>query len=84
QLFGFRKREWIQEDGSSDDGRFYPRRFTSALVAVARKNAKSTLSSSILLFCECCEPEEGAPVICAATTFPQASIIFYVAKGMVD
>lgn len=84
QLFGFRKREWIQVDGWSDDGQFYPRRFTSALFAVARKNAKSTLSSSILLYCECCEPEEGAQVISAATTFPQASIIFNVAKRMVE
>ncbi|WP_235028930.1 terminase large subunit domain-containing protein, partial [Mycoplasmoides pneumoniae] len=74
----------IQVDGWSDDGRFYPRRFTSALFAVARKNAKSTLSSSILLYCECCEPEEGAQVISAATTFPQASIIFNVAKRMVE
>ena len=49
QLFGFRKKEWIQVDDWGDDGRFYPRRFSSALFAVARKNAKSTLSSSILL-----------------------------------
>ena len=84
QLFGFRKREWIQVDDWGDDGRFYPRRFSSALFAVARKNAKSTLSSSILLYCECCEPEEGAQVISAATTFPQASIIFNVAKRMVE
>src|SRR5690606_20005056 len=61
-LFGFRK-----PDGS--------RRFTSALFAVARKNAKSTLAAAILLYCECCENEEGAQVISAATTFPQASII---------
>lgn len=71
QLFGFRK-----PDGN--------RRFTSALFAVARKNAKSTLSAGILLYCECCENEEGAQVISAATTFPQASIIFGVAKRMVE
>ncbi|MFS8372419.1 terminase large subunit [Xanthomonas campestris pv. armoraciae] len=71
QLFGFRK-----PDGS--------RRFTSALFAVARKNAKSTLASAILLYCQCCENEEGAQVISAATTFPQASIIFNVAKRMVE
>jgi phage terminase large subunit-like protein len=71
QLFGFRK-----PDGN--------RRFTSALFAVARKNAKSTLASAILLYCECCENEEGAQVISAATTFPQASIIFNVAKRMVE
>jgi len=71
QLFGFRK-----PDGS--------RRFTSALFAVARKNAKSTLAAGILLYCQCCEQEEGAQVISAATTFPQASIIFGVAKRMVE
>lgn len=71
QLFGFRK-----HDGT--------RRFTSALFAVARKNAKSTLAAAIALYCECCEDEEGAQVISAATTFPQASIIFNVAKRMVE
>ena len=81
QLFGFRKRESVEIDGY---GTFHPRRFTSALFAVARKNAKSTLSSAILNYCLCCEPEEGAQVISAATTFPQASIIFNVSKRMVE
>jgi phage terminase large subunit-like protein len=71
QLFGFRKL-----DGT--------RRFTSALFAVARKNAKSTLSAAILLYCECCEDEPGAQVISAATTGSQARIIFNVAKRMAD
>lgn len=69
QLFGFRR-----HDGT--------RRFTSALFAVARKNAKSTLAAAIMLYCLCCEDEEGAQVISAATTFPQASIIFNIAKRM--
>lgn len=81
QLFGFRKAEATYIEGF---GEFRPRRFTSALFAVARKNAKSTLASAILLYCECCEPEEGAQVINAATTFPQASIIFNTAKRMVE
>lgn len=81
QLFGFRKRETVEVEGY---GQFRPRRFTSALFAVARKNAKSTLSSAILNYCLCCEPEEGAQVISAATTFPQASIIFNVSKRMVE
>ena len=81
QLFGFRKRESIHIDGY---GAFHPRRFTSALFAVARKNAKSTLASAILLYCECCEPEEGAQVLSAATTFGQAAIIFNAAKRMVE
>jgi phage terminase large subunit-like protein len=81
QLFGFRRKSGgVLHNGSW----FYPRRYTSALFAVARKNAKSTLSAGILLYCECCEPEEGAQVISAATTFPQASIIFNVAKRMVE
>jgi phage terminase large subunit-like protein len=71
QLFGFRK----------DDG---TRRFTSALFAVARKNAKSTLAAAILLYCQCCEDEEGAQVISAATTGSQARIIFNVAKRMAE
>ena len=71
QLFGFRKR-----DGS--------RRFTSALFAVARKNAKSTLASAILLYCMCVEDEPGAQVISAATTGSQARIIWNVAKRMAE
>lgn len=71
QLFGFRK-----PDGN--------RRFTSALYATARKSGKSTVSSAILLYCQCCENEPGAQIVSAATTFPQAAIIFNVAKRMVE
>jgi phage terminase large subunit-like protein len=84
QLFGFRKREATHVEGWGDSGKFHARRYTSALFAVARKNAKSTLASGILNYCLCCEPEEGAQVISAATTFPQASIIFNTAKRMVE
>jgi phage terminase large subunit-like protein len=84
QLFGFRKREAKHIEGWGDDGAFHPRRFTSALFAVARKNAKSTLSAAIMLYCMCCEPEDGAQLLSAATTFDQASIIFKVAKRMVE
>jgi phage terminase large subunit-like protein len=72
QLFGFRNRE----TGA--------RRYTSALYATARKSGKSTLSAAILNYCQCCEEEVGAQVISAATTFPQASIIFNIAKRMVE
>ncbi|CAM4078978.1 Terminase [Bordetella tumbae] len=81
QLFGFRKRDGTE---IPDYGFFRPRRFTSALFAVARKNAKSTLSAGILLYCQCCEPEEGAQIMSAATTYGQAAIIFKVAKRMVE
>lgn len=71
QLFGFRK-----PDGT--------RRFTSALFAVARKNAKSTLAAAILLYCMACEDEPGAQLISAATTGSQARIIWGVAKRMAE
>lgn len=70
-LFGFRK-----PDGT--------RRFTTALLAVARKNAKSTLAAGILLYCELCEGEVGPQVVSAATTGAQARIVFNVAKRMVE
>ena len=72
QLFGFRNKK----TGT--------RRFTSALYATARKSGKSTLAAGILLYCQCCEEEPGAQVISAATTYPQASIIFGTAKRMVE
>jgi len=70
-LFGFR----------SLDG---TRRFTSALKAIARKNAKSTLAAAIGLYCETCEGEVGPQVVAAATTGSQARIVFNVAKRMVE
>ena len=70
-LFGFRKL-----DGT--------RRFTLALFAVARKNAKSTLAAAILIYCLCCEYEVGPQVISAATTGQQARIVFNIAKRMVE
>ena len=70
-LFGFRN-----PDGS--------RRFTTALFAVARKNAKSALASAILLYVFCTEPEVGPQVLSAATTGDQARIVWGVAKRMVE
>lgn len=70
-VFGFRN-----HDGT--------RRFTSALFAVARKNAKSTLAAAILLYCLCYEDEPGPQLISAATTGDQARIIFNIAKHMVE
>ena len=70
-LFGFRN-----ADGS--------RRFTGALYAVARKNAKSALAAAILLYIYCTEPEVGPQILSAATTGDQARIVFNVAKRMVE
>jgi len=70
-LFGFRNL-----DGT--------RRFSTALFAVARKNAKSFLCSAILLYCLCCEAGNGPQVISAATTGQQARVVFNAAKKMVE
>lgn len=71
QLFGFR---------NLSGGR----RFNTALFAIARKNAKSTLAAGILLYCLCCDDEPGAQIISAATTGDQARIVWNVAKRMVE
>jgi phage terminase large subunit-like protein len=71
QLFGFRAL-----DGT--------RRFTTAVLAEARKNAKSTTAAGILLGAYCMEDEQGAQVVSAATTGSQARIIFNVARRMVE
>ena len=60
------------------------RRFTSALFAMARKGAKSTIAAGIGIYCLTMEGEKGPHVISAATTGDQASIIFKIAKRMVD
>lgn len=70
QLFGFR----------NDAG---GRRFSEALLCIARKNAKSTLAAAILLSCLCLERENGAQVLSAATTGSQARILWKIAKDMI-
>lgn len=71
QLFGFRNH-------------LGGRRFSTALLLIARKNAKSTLAAAILLSCLCLEPEQGPQVISAATTGQQAKAVFNAAKRMVE
>lgn len=71
QLFGFRNHEG-------------GRRFTAALKAIARKNAKSTIAAAIALYCQVCEGEQGPQVISGATTGAQARIVFGIAKRMVE
>ena len=69
-VFGFRRRS----NGA--------RRFNTAYIEVARKNAKSTLSSGIALYCLSEEGETGPQVKTAATTGDQARIVFDVASKM--
>lgn len=72
-LFGFRVRDDAER-----------RRFTTALFAVARKNAKSTLAAGIMLYVMCEEGEAGGQIYTAATTGDQAKIVFRIAKAMVE
>ncbi len=62
------------------DGR---RRFTRVYCEVARKNAKSTLTAGVALYCLCCENELGPQIIIGATTGNQAKKVFEPAKKMV-
>ncbi len=60
------------------------RRFSSVYIEMARKGAKSTLTSGVSLYCLCCEDEPGAQVIIGATTGAQAQKVFHPAKKMVE
>lgn len=67
-----------------DDGEpMFVRRFRTAYDEVARKNAKSTLSSGIGLYMAGADGEGGAEVYSAATTRDQARIVFDDAKRMI-
>lgn len=68
-LFG-----WVNEHGL--------RRFRTAYIEVARKNAKSTLAAAIGLYMLVEDGEEGAEVYSAATTRDQAKIVFNTARQM--
>ena len=59
------------------------RRFRTVYIEVPRKNAKSTLTSGVALYC-LCEDEPGAEVYSAATKRDQAKIVWDDAKRMVN
>ncbi|MDH2121653.1 terminase large subunit [Pantoea brenneri] len=69
----------LDEDGDT----IMVRRFRTAYDEVARKNAKSTLSSGIGLYMTGADGEGGAEVYSAATTRDQARIVFDDAKNMI-
>ncbi len=60
------------------------RRFTVVYEEVARKNAKSTKTAGVSLYCLACENETGPQVLTAATTFDQAKKVFHPAKRMIE
>lgn len=71
--------QMLDEDGDT----ILVRRFRTAYDEVARKNAKSTLSSGIGLYMTGADGEGGAEVYSAATTRDQARIVFDDAKNMI-
>lgn len=60
------------------------RRFTMVYEEMARKNAKSTKTAGVSIYCLACENEVGPQVLTAATTFDQAKKVFHPAKRMVE
>lgn len=65
---------WKRRDGY--------RRFRTVYTKVARKNAKSTLTSGVMLYCLAADGEAGAECYSAATTRDQAKIVFRDAQNM--
>lgn len=59
------------------------RRFRESMCLMARKNGKSTLASSLMLYCLIADGEKGAQVACAATKRDQARLIFDECHNMV-
>jgi phage terminase large subunit-like protein len=59
------------------------RKYTEVLLAVGRKNGKSTLSSIVGLYLMICDGEPGAEVYSVATKYDQAKIIWGESKKMV-
>jgi phage terminase large subunit-like protein len=70
-LFG-----WMRADGA--------RRFRTAYLEVARKNAKSTLSAALALYMLIADGEAGGQVYSVATTYDQAHRVFEIATHMVE
>jgi len=66
---------WIDDNGY--------RRFKTAYIEWPRKNAKSTLSCGIALYCMLADGEGGPEIYSAATTRDQARIVFNDAAAMV-
>ena len=59
------------------------RRFTKAVLFVARKNGKSTLAAAIGLYLMVMDREPGAEVYSVATKYDQAKIVWLEAKRMI-
>ncbi len=66
---------WKAPDGT--------RRYREALIAVARKNGKTTLAAGICLYMLFCDGEVGAQIYSCAAEKEQAALLYRHAAGMV-
>lgn len=66
---------WKRQDGT--------RRYRESLLAIPRKNAKTTLAAGLALDSLVCDGEQGAQVYCAAGSRDQATLVFEPAAKMV-
>lgn len=60
------------------------RKYRTIYVEIARKNGKSTLGASLALYALFCDKEYGAEIFSVAGDRAQASIIFNLAKSMIE
>lgn len=67
---------WKRADGT--------RKFRVVYFEVPRKNGKSTLGAAIALYLLCADKEYGAQIVSAAADTQQASLVFDLAKKMVQ
>lgn len=84
QIFGWKCAETIKDRDGNVMMYAETRRFRTAYLEVARKNAKSTLVSGIGLYMLCADGEEGAEIYSGATTHKQAKIVWSDARSMVN
>jgi phage terminase large subunit-like protein len=68
---------------SKDAGRWV-RIISSLYVDVPRKNGKTTLVGGISIYLTCADGEQGAQVVCAATTKDQARFLFAPVKTLAE
>lgn len=66
-----------------DDGSWW-RRYTEALIGIAKKNGKTEFIAALALWCICEDPEPAPEVYCCANSDRQADLVFGAAKTMCE
>ena len=68
---------WVHADSKQ-------RRFRTVYLELPRKNSKTTMSAPVGLWMTGCDGEAGGKVFSAATTFKQASLVWNIARLMIQ